>query len=276
MTRSVDTDDNEQWAPVSDLMAALMLIFMFIAVIYIQIINAPEGSASGGVIATAEEGKNESEDYPVQVIDPPEKIFADERAEGAEIYSEECNEIYRELYREFRTDFQKWNARLYRNLTFRFSNPKVLFASGSDNISPTFKEILDDFFPRYMSRISLYHYSPENENRKNEVREIRIEGHTSSKWKDEPDEKKRYMNNMELSQNRTRAILEYVLFHPRAYEYDGWARPLITANGLSSSHLLDSQGKLVGISGGAEDATLSRRVEFRLLSSACDQSKEES
>lgn len=49
---------------------------------------------------------------------------------------------------------------------------------------------------------------------------------------------------------------------PLAPSLHEWAKPLITANGLSSS-------KLVLNSFGREDAARSRRVEFRLITAAC-------
>ena len=256
--RARDLEDNEQWAPVSDLMAALMLIFMFIAIIFIRAVVIDD--AEGSTIAAA---------VPATVTMTVHIDSASNSGGEAETYREECDKIYRELKDEFAGDFARWQAQLDENLTFRFSDPRVLFAKSSDEITPRFREILSDFFPRYMNRIFPYHLG------QSEVREIRIEGHTSSEWEGEADEKKAYLNNMELSQNRTRAILEYVLYLPEAEEYDPWARSLITANGLSSSRPVDEFGRLTyNIS--VEDETLSRRVEFRLLVSSCDRSETES
>ena len=64
---------------------------------------------------------------------------------------------------------------------------------------------------------------------------------------------------MELSQDRTRAVLEYCMGLMKPNQQD-WARQFITANGLSSSHLITINGK--------EDKELSRRVEFRVRTNA--------
>ena len=64
---------------------------------------------------------------------------------------------------------------------------------------------------------------------------------------------------MELSQNRTRAVLQYCLNMMSPGDME-WAKALITANGLSSSHLI--------IKDGEEDKELSRRVEFRVRTNA--------
>ena len=77
----------------------------------------------------------------------------------------------------------------------------MLFSSGSAELQPKFKEILNDFFPRYVAILS-------NEKYVNDIEEIRIEGHTSSEWRVEVPAEQAYFNNMELSQNRTRKVLE--------------------------------------------------------------------
>ena len=211
-------DDGEQWAPVSDLMAALMLIFMFIAIWYIHTVVTEEDQSR-----------------------------------------DECTEIYKLLESEFRSDFLEWDVRLLEDLTIRFRNPDVLFEGGKAEIRPEFDGILRNFFPRYMSAII-----PHRE----DIREIRIEGHTSSDFGG-ISEGDKYIRNMGLSQERAYAILKFVLELPESSEYSEWAKPHITANGLSSSHLLNERGELISAAGGEENRDLSRRVEFRLLASSC-------
>ena len=81
--------------------------------------------------------------------------------------------------------------------------------------------------------------------------DVTIEGHTDSDGE--------YFHNMELSQNRTRTVLQYCYSLMNESEAL-WAKQLITANGLSSS-----QPILVN---GVEDKGLSRRVEFRVRTNA--------
>lgn len=212
------TTDDEQWMSISDLMALLMLIFMFIAIIFVRTVVNQE-----------------------------------------RVFQEECDKIYRVLETEFKDDFINWRVELLEDLTIRFKNPEVLFLAGSDEIRPYFQNILTTFFPRYMRVVVPY---------KSDIREIRIEGHTSSEYISATDEEDAYFRNMELSHNRTRAILQYVLSLPESSDYENWARPRMTANGLSSSKLLNASGELLD-AGGAEDRNLSRRVEFRLLTSSC-------
>ena len=206
--------DHEHWAPVSDLMAALMLIFMFIAIIFIRDV-----------------------------------------VEAESVNRQQCEKVYKLLRTEFGHDFEEWDVELLEDLTIRFRNPEVLFQSGEDEIRPRFDRILRNFFPRYMDIVQL----PEH---RDDIREVRIEGHTSSEWLDAQDERDAYFRNMDLSQRRTRAILRFVLDLPEADAYASWARSRITANGLSSSRLILTDER-------REDRVRSRRVEFRLLATSC-------
>ena len=69
-----------------------------------------------------------------------------------------------------------------------------------------------------------------------------------------------YFNNMELSQERTRNVLEFCLRLLDSPAERTWTKQFVTANGLSSSQLIISEG--------AEDFEASRRVEFRTRTSA--------
>jgi len=54
------------------------------------------------------------------------------------------------LNKEFNKDLKKWGAVIDKDLTVRFQQPDILFATGSSKLTPKFKEILDDFFMRYL------------------------------------------------------------------------------------------------------------------------------
>ena len=75
---------------------------------------------------------------------------------------------------------------------------------------------------------------------KDSIEEVRIEGHTSSEWFAQIPINQTYMNNMELSQDRARNVLDYVLGinHPKIITNKVWLKKKVTANGLSSSQLL--------------------------------------
>lgn len=157
------------------------------------------------------------------------------------------------LQKEFSKDLKQWNAEVLGDMTIRFNDPSVLFATGSSELRPRFKQVLGEFFPRYVTLLNSGQF-------KNAVKEIRIEGHTSSFWGGAIDEKQAYFKNMELSQARTRSALEYLLSLPKVQSNEKWLVQHMTANGLSSSHPLSSDG--------AEAAN--QRVEFRIVTNASE------
>ena len=219
------SDSHEQWAPVSDLMSALMLVFMFVAVIFIR------------------------------------SVVGDEQ---------DCDRIIQALDDRFGAKFGEWNAQLIEERgipTIRFNNgetigtgePLVMFEAGEDQIGERHQDILKKFFPAYMEVIQAL------EDQDNDlIQEIRIEGHTSSEARVSDSDTPvidAYFINMKLSQNRARKVLDFVLKMPGSDGYRALAMSRVTANGLSSSRTLPS--------GGQEDPVRSRRVEFRILSAAC-------
>lgn len=139
-------------------------------------------------------------------------------------------------------------------LSIRFEQPDILFEVGSAELKNNFKALLDDFFPRYLNILTSDKY-------KNDIEEIRIEGHTSSEWFSKTSEQQAYFNNMELSQNRTRKVLEYILRQDWNKNLFEWEKKHLTANGLSSS-------KLIFDADGQENKEKSRRVEFRVKTDA--------
>jgi outer membrane protein OmpA-like peptidoglycan-associated protein len=161
--------------------------------------------------------------------------------------------LYEDLNGEFRDDLPRWRADIdRRTLSVRFREPSVFFGAGSARLPDRFQEILADFFPRYLNVLRKY---------RGQIAEVRIEGHTSSEWNGSTDQIESYFHNMELSQNRTRAVLEYCLKLSSVSEDREWARRTITANGLSSSRpILKADGR--------EDPDLCRRVEFRVRTDA--------
>ena len=163
--------DDHNWISISDMMSGLMMVFLFIAVSYM-----------------------------LNVLKEKNKI-----KEIAVTYNKLQNSLYEDLYAEFKNDLSKWNAVIDRqSLSVRFEEPDVLFEQGSSVLRLKFVEILDDFFPRYIRILT-------NEKYRNEIDEIRIEGHTSSEWSEFALPDIAYINNMRLSQDRTRSVLEYVI-----------------------------------------------------------------
>ena len=227
-----------EWISISDMMTGLMMIFLFISVIYLE-----------------QSLKN-----------------VDSIKEGLEEYKRNKDLIYKSLYKEFHKDLKKWNADLIKDsLIVRFLSPQIMFNPGEITIKPEFKKILSDFCPRYLSllyRLDLKNQAkqlsqkPENSNKHSiheskAIDEIRIEGHTSSEWIGLPPSEA-YFKNMELSQGRTRSVLQYcVRIEKPNSEIRKWAVKHLTANGLSSSRPICCEDTI-------RCRTKNRRVDFRI------------
>lgn len=205
--------------PVSDLMAGLMMVFLFISVALMQHVQAENDAIT----------------------------------DVAETYRNKQQAIVDALAREFEIDLQGWGANIdSETLTITFQSPDINFARGSTRLTQRYRDILADFFPRYMNVLDRFHDA---------IDEIRIEGHTSSRWRVGTNPDQSYFLNMDLSQGRTRSVLKYVYDLPEVAAYRPWIKSNIAAVGLSSS-------KLKSDSEGQEDPERSRRVTFRVISNA--------
>ena len=216
----------DHWIPLSDLMSGLMMIFLLVAIVFM-------------IQVQREAKKKEAQ---AEVIKDAAVLYADLR-----------EQLYQDLNAAFKNDLPRWDAVLTRDLTLRFKEPRVQFDTGSAAIKPSFSVILDSFFPRYVQILSAEKY-------RDAIEEVRIEGHTSSSWEGRNPEQA-YYENMRLSQDRTRSVLQYVLAMPPVRGYLTWILPRLTANGLSSA-------RRILLSNGAEDSTLSQRVEFKVRTNA--------
>ena len=221
-------DENPFSLSLGDLMAGLLLIFILVL--------------SFLMLDLMEKEKRDDEIQQVLL-----KIFTD--------YAALRQNLYLALETEFENDLRQWNALLDREtLSVRFREPEVLFDQGKADVKSDFKKRLDDFFPRYVQILKRPEYV-------NAIAEIRIEGHTSSEWSEDVTPEEAYIFNMELSQDRTRSVLQYVLQIPKISESKDWLQQQLTANGLSSS-------KLITYLNSTENSEESRRVEFRVRTNA--------
>jgi outer membrane protein OmpA-like peptidoglycan-associated protein len=169
----------------------------------------------------------------------------------AETYNTLQDDLYKDLKNTFEQDFKNWHATIDKEtISIRFMSPDVIFEQGQSVVKPEFKAILSNFFPRYLNVLRKPKYL-------NHIEEIRIEGHTSSEWTEGGSKDEAYFGNMELSQNRTRSVLQYILGNIPDPKLKEWSRSHITANGLSFS-------KVITNTANTEDKESSRRVEFRV------------
>jgi outer membrane protein OmpA-like peptidoglycan-associated protein len=109
--------EENHWLSVSDLMAGLMVVFLFIAIALMR-----------------------------DAIQERDRI-----KEVAVAYQETQVDVYEALVNEFSEDLRKWNAEINKDtLTFTFNSPDVLFERGKIELSVEYRALLGDFFPRYM------------------------------------------------------------------------------------------------------------------------------
>ncbi len=111
---------------VSDLMAGLMMVFLFISIAFMRYVLVEQNRIK----------------------------------EIAVTYQDTQVAIYQSLMREFESDLDRWHAEIDKeSLAFRFKSPEVLFATGKIALSAPFEEILVDFFPRYLKVLGNFRHS---------------------------------------------------------------------------------------------------------------------
>lgn len=227
---TISHDDSPFSLSVGDLMSCLLMMFILLLI--------------SSLMEIQKKFQNEKEFFDKQ------KVLAEKVKSISVKYRDIKSELGNELLAEFKNDLLKWNATLStEELLIRFREPEVLFDSGTVEIKEKFQMILNDFFPRYSKILSNTTFGPH-------IREVRIEGHTSSEYKLAADPDEAYILNMELSQGRTREVLKHVL-QTVFSDTRLWVQSRLCAIGLSSSHLVFSEG--------IENKELSRRVEFRVV-----------
>ena len=296
-------NSSQHWLTISDLMSGLMIIFIFIAISFMRSTYLEKEKVKkieiqyeelilkdknlDEAIRELNEIKEKNDVLQLEkdklteklaqldnfnaVLDEKEKISQElTQIRGiAEAYQNNQLAIYEALKKAFPDDElseDKLNAEIDKEtLTFIFKSSDSLFDNASANLKEKYKQALTVFFPKYIQAILPY---------KDSISEIRIEEHTSSEWNVFPKEIKNkdmdikdlygYFGNMNLSQDRTNSVLNYILNDLRTEipnEYRKWLRDHTAAVGLSSSKpILDENGN--------EDKNKSRRVTFRIITNA--------
>jgi outer membrane protein OmpA-like peptidoglycan-associated protein len=120
---SKGSEDGEHWLTVSDLMAGLMMVFLFIAIAFMRHVSIERGKIKDVAVA----------------------------------YQENQVAIYNGLNEEFADDLGAWRASIDKEtLSFQFNSPDVLFDLGESTLKPEFQNILIDFIPRYLGVLEEY------------------------------------------------------------------------------------------------------------------------
>ena len=207
--------DDDVWISASDMMAGLMMIFLFIAIIYIRNIGQ----------------------YIDQINDVQTKL---------------CSS----LSAEFANEIDEWNMTVCEDgLVIRFESDGNFEKSKAD-LSQKFRRILAAFIPRFFETLWKF---------QGQISEVRIEGHTDSSVRRLDTPLSGYLYNTRLSQDRSRNVMNFALVSMRNKKLDtqlSWSFKNLTAHGMSSSEPI--------LVGGQEQMDRSRRVEFRIRTTARD------
>lgn len=118
-----DEQEESHWLSVSDLMAGLMMVFLFISIALM--INAFKERDQIKKVAVA--------------------------------YQENQVAIYDALMKEFEKDLNRWDAAIDEDtLTFTFRSPDVLFETGKIELNTKYTALLTEFFPRFLAALEPY------------------------------------------------------------------------------------------------------------------------
>ena len=211
------------WMSVSDLMTGLMVIFLFVTVSYMVKVNENQ------------------------------QVLVD--------YMDTRQDLHEKLVNKFAGDTLRWQMSIGKDLTLKFNNAEVLFPLGSAQLTPEFKEILDEFLPTYFDLLL-------NDSLRYQIKEIRIEGHTDT-TRFRSLHKDPYIANIILSQRRALAVVEYYreseTFENYSEEDKRQIEYWLMANGLSYGKAIDSEGQYTMVSGKEIDNDRSRRVEIKVV-----------
>ena len=231
------------WQSYSDLMAALLLMFMLITLAISLKANMDfktDMEERDAYEAQLEENERRLEENEKKRQED-EKIMKDQEKKINDMIG-----IKAQIIEELSTAFSDVDltVKIDNNtgsITFASS---VLFGYDDAEIKNTGEEFLNKFLPIYVNSIL-------NEKFKDYVSEIIVEGYT--------DDTGEFIYNLELSQKRAFSVSKYCLEHPQLF--DGSVnfehlKSILTTNGKSMSNLIRDEN-------GNVDADASRRVEFK-------------
>lgn len=222
--------DEKHWISFSDMMTGLMVIFLFIAISYMVEANKKENQI--------------------------EQIL--------EFYENTRDSIRHDLVvllGEHEGDWGEFVEFDSINLSIKFVGGDIQFQPDSDRIRSSFRNILDDFIPKYIAVISQQKYQ-------DKIAEVRIEGH-ANRVTGSTSSSSEYMEGVKWSQRRAKEVLKYFvrnrtfrnLTPAKKRRLQFW----LVANGYSYGRTLDRQGAYSELSKEMVCEECSRRVEFRIV-----------
>lgn len=228
--------DNHFWQSFTDLMAALLFIFVLALIVTILRLDLLSKEALENA-ATAESQANEA-------LATAESISNALNEQGAEL--ERILGIRQSLIEALRKEFQEDELSVDPQTGAIVFKADLMFDFKDTELNSEYKDTLRIFIKKYIDVLLSEEFAPY-------VAEIVIEGHTDSIGS--------YENNLWFSQQRALSVATFILSekeHIFSKKDLAELRKLVSINGRSESELILVNGK--------EDAAASRRVEiqFRL------------
>lgn len=223
-----DEEETSYWLSYSDMMAALLLIFVLIISFTLLQSQTVYEAKENELVA--------------------QKELVEEQQEQLEEQQEQLDKligIRKELIEALKQEFEGSDLSVtVDSKTGSIAlDSSILFDSGQFSLKDTGEDLLKKFLPKYIKVLT-------SEDFKEYVSEIIIEGHTDTQGD--------YLYNLELSQKRALSVSSFCLDTGKnvlSQKQIEKLRKIVTANGKSFSNpVLDANGN--------EDQNASRRVEF--------------
>lgn len=223
-----EEEETSYWLSYSDMMAALLLIFILI------------------ISFTLLQSQTVYEEKENELI--AQKELVEEQQEQLEEQQEQLDKligIRKELIEALKQEFEGSDLSVaVDSKTGSIAlDSSILFDSGQFSLKTTGEDLLKKFLPKYIKVLTSNDF-------KDYVSEIIIEGHTDSTGS--------YLFNLELSQKRALSVSSFCLDTEKNVLSQAQVdrlRKIVTANGKSFSNpILDANGN--------ENQNASRRVEF--------------
>ena len=217
------------WIPYADLMTVSMVIFLFIAVAYMALMEKQKA-------------------HTTQTIRD---------------YVEAKDSLFHELNHIFKNEFKAKNLEIDSNLTIRFINPTVFFDSRAHELKTDFKKEIGDFFPKYLTVIM----QPYFRDKIAEIRieghtDTLALGYTNDSYIDN------VILSQQRSLEVLKYIRTLPCYDSLSLGKKNKLQFWLTANGLSFGRTLDVNNDLTFFSHKAINNNRSRRVEFRIVTTS--------
>lgn len=226
--RKREDEETSYWLSYSDMMAALLLIFILIISFTILQSQTQYEAKEAELLAEQELVKSQQE----QLEEQQEQL-------------DKLIGIKTDLIEALKAEFEgsDLSVKVDAKTGAIALDSSILFDSGKFALKPSGEELLKKFVPKYIKVLTNDEYAEY-------ISEIIIEGHTDTQGD--------YLYNLELSQKRALSVSTFCLKDENEVLPDKQInnlKDIITANGKSYSNpVLDADGR--------EDPAASRRVEF--------------